>query len=528
MVFQRASLGIAMNRYRTHLLLRLAAVIVGGSVTATPAYATNFQWINPNGGSWETMDNWSPQGYPRFIFDFAVFGLAASYNVNATNAALVPGLGGIQVRSGNVSLDTHDSFRAVFGVGTSGSPAAVSLSGAIIGAGTHVIGPTGTLTLEPGSKLESTGTGAFGFNIDGGGTLRGDGGSLERKVLRSFGTVSPGLAPGTAGILRIGAIVPAGYVQRETGVLEIEIGGPAPGTSYDQLRVENIISDVSLNGTLRVTLINGYLPSSGSRFDILTAPSIIGAFTNVSMPSLPGFEFSVVYEPTKVTVVATRLLQTYSFDIRPSGCPNPLNVRTMGIVPTALIGGIDLDVHTIDVATLRLEGVSPDRWSYEDVSPSYAGDICECSKDGPDGVEDMTIKFSAPDLVAAIGPVVDGEERLLTLTGNLLSGEPFEASDCVLIHARGGTGPRGRVAIFSNSAAWEPQQWVTYELPDAAEVSLGVYNVSGRQVAEVVRATQTAGVHTVEWNAGQIPAGIYFYRLEAGALAGSAKIMLFR
>jgi hypothetical protein len=54
-------------------------------------------------------------------------------------------------------------------------------------------------------------------------------------------------------------------------------------------------------------------------------------------------------------------------DIRPTSCPNPLNTTLKGVLPVAILGMADLDVTTIDPATLLLEGVAPLRWSYEDV-----------------------------------------------------------------------------------------------------------------------------------------------------------------
>jgi len=518
-----------MKIYRSYFML-LVAVILVTSVTGTTARAATYQWVNPNGGSWVTNGNWNPSGYPRFAFDFAIFNLQATYDVDATNSALIQGLGGIQVNNGNVSLSTHDSFRAILGIGTPTSgPAVLALSsGAVTATGTHTIRPNGTLVMEPGSRLESLSTGNIGFAIEAGGTLRGDGGALEHHVLRSFGTVSPGMAPGMPGMILIGSVSPGGYIQRETGVLDIEIGGLSPGTGHDQLRMVNTVADVALDGTLMVSLIGNFLPSSDARFDVLTAPSIIGTFATEILPSVPGFEFSVAYEPTKVTVVATRLAPapTYALDIKPASCPNRVNIGKNGTIPAALLGAQDLDVHAIDPSTLRLEGISPERWSFEDVSAPFDGDLCGCSAEGPDGFEDMTLKFKARDLLNAVGPALHAwEERILTLTGNLLTGEPFEASDCITVRNGPAEGP---FKVSLQTSAWEPVQRVSYELPDAGEVRLGVYSPAGRKVAEIVRTVQPAGGHTVEWNAGRFPSGIYFYRLESGVLAESTRLMLIR
>lgn len=528
----------AMNTCRSYssfhsFHLALAAVVMGASMLGVPAHAATYQWINPNGGNWDDSNNWVPSGFPRLFFDFAVFNLEATYDVNATNAAMIPRLAGVQVSRGRVSLSTHDSLKTALVVGTSTNPATFVLhSGRIIASATyHNIGPVGTLILEPGSRLESRSTGNIGFAISAGGVLRGHEGSLENQVLRSFGTVSPGVAPQTPGMLLIGADTPAAYIQRETGVLEIEIGGLQPGTSHDQLRVVNGALGASLDGTLVVALIDNFVPGSSDRFDILVAPAITGTFASEVLPSLPGVEFSVVYEPTRVSVVATRSAsaQVYALDIKPGSCPNSVNARKQGVIPAALLGSEKRQVAAVDPSSLRLEGVAPLRWSYEDVSAPFEAEApCECSAAGPDGLEDMTLKFSAPELLEAIGSVSDGEERLLTLTGTLVNGDPLEATDCIVIRVVGHHEAPGRPVILARTQAPGPLQRVTYALPAAGEVRLSVFSVTGRKVADVVHAVQEAGEHTAEWNAGWIPTGLYFYHLKAGGSVASAKLKLLQ
>jgi hypothetical protein len=58
--------------------------------------------------------------------------------------------------------------------------------------------------------------------------------------------------------------------------LFVEIGGTAPGMNFDQLNVAN---RASIDGTLGVALINGFTPTVGQRFDIMTFNSEIGDFS---------------------------------------------------------------------------------------------------------------------------------------------------------------------------------------------------------------------------------------------------------
>ena len=123
-----------------------------------------------------------------------------------------------------------------------------------------------------------------------------------------------------------------------------------------------------------------------------------------------------------------------SFDVRPASCPNPLNARSQGVLPVALLGTAQLDVNDVDVSTLRIEGAAAVRWDYDDVAAPFAGaiagDLCGCTEAGPDGRLDLKLKFDTQDLVLA------SEDGRLTLTGELLDGTPIEGVDCIVVVGR--------------------------------------------------------------------------------------------
>ncbi len=95
----------------------------------------------------------------------------------------------------------------------------------------------------------------------------------------------------------------------------------------------------------------------------------------------------------------------------------------------------------IDPVTVVLEGVAPLRWAYDDVATPFEPfigkvDPFDCTTDGPDGFMDLTLKFKSQELVTAIGAVADGDELVLTLTGNLLEefgGAPIIGEDVIVI-----------------------------------------------------------------------------------------------
>ena len=109
----------------------------------------------------------------------------------------------------------------------------------------------------------------------------------------------------------------------------------------------------------------------------------------------------------------------------------------------SVVGASGFDLTQVDIASLRLEDVPAIRSSIEDVATPFEpanglADSLDCNDFGPDGFDDLTLKFDTQALTQALGDVQDGEVRVLTLTGVLQDGTPIEGHDVVVIKAKGG------------------------------------------------------------------------------------------
>lgn len=75
---------------------------------------------------------------------------------------------------------------------------------------------------------------------------------------------------------------------------------------------------------------------------------------------------------------------------------------------------------------------------------------------------------------------------------------------------------------------FNPSTNIEFTIPEAAFVSLSVYNTLGEKVAALATEYLPAGSYQYIWQAGDLPAGIYFYRLQAGAFNQVKKAVLLR
>ncbi|MBI2504702.1 MAG: T9SS type A sorting domain-containing protein [Candidatus Latescibacteria bacterium] len=80
---------------------------------------------------------------------------------------------------------------------------------------------------------------------------------------------------------------------------------------------------------------------------------------------------------------------------------------------------------------------------------------------------------------------------------------------------------------------FNPETTLKYQLPEAADVKLEVYNVVGQVVRTLVANHQDAGRYVVQWDAandnGQpLSSGIYFYHIQAGDFQKTKKMLLLK
>jgi hypothetical protein len=223
--------------------------LAGGTHTGTifPTVAVSFDFVGPAGGSWNSPGNWNQGALPL---------AGGTVNIPALSSPLL-------YTGGTTSLLTLNSASGLTLTG-----GALNLLGSG-GAASNISGFPLTLA---GGTLAGTGTVNIATSLDilAGGML---GGSLlvNGNVNNFAGVVSPGASAGRL-------TISGNYVQGPSGALFMEIGGTLAGTQYDQVVIGG---NASLAGSLNVSFINGFVPTSGQLFELIKCSGVLsGAFSS--------------------------------------------------------------------------------------------------------------------------------------------------------------------------------------------------------------------------------------------------------
>ena len=75
---------------------------------------------------------------------------------------------------------------------------------------------------------------------------------------------------------------------------------------------------------------------------------------------------------------------------------------------------------------------------------------------------------------------------------------------------------------------FNPSTKISYNTEKAGHVSLKIYNMLGQEVATLVNKEESAGMHTVSFNASALTSGIYIYKIQSGSFSASRKMLMLK
>jgi hypothetical protein len=102
------------------------------------------------------------------------------------------------------------------------------------------------------------------------------------------------------------------------------------------------------------------------------------------------------------------------------------------------------------------------------------------------------------------------------------TGTPLDAAD----DAGGVPAEFALNGIYPNP--FNPATTVSFSLPQPSDVTLIVYDITGREVEQLVAGRLSAGTHQINWSCPACAAGVYLVSLEAGTFRAVTKAVYLK
>jgi hypothetical protein len=141
-----------------------------------------------------------------------------------------------------------------------------------------------------------------------------------------------------------------------------------------------------------------------------------------------------------------------------------------------------------------------------------------------------TLENQVIGLVASgfVNPDANQNGAEFSLLAVLESGEVIGLRDATSVDNGTGDLPTDFALSQNYPNPFNPTTSIEYALPESAEVTLEVYNLMGQRVATLVNGAQSAGRHSVTFDAANLSSGMYLYRIQAGSFTSTQKMMLLK
>ena len=75
---------------------------------------------------------------------------------------------------------------------------------------------------------------------------------------------------------------------------------------------------------------------------------------------------------------------------------------------------------------------------------------------------------------------------------------------------------------------FNPSTVIGYQISTNSDIEITIFNMLGEKVFTLITGNQSAGYHTIEWDATNYPSGVYYYQIKAGEFQAVKKMVLLK
>jgi predicted outer membrane repeat protein len=203
--------------------------------------------------------------------------------------------------------------------------------------------------------------------------------------------------------------------------------------------------------------------------------------------------------------------------------PNDTSVSSLYLDYNNIQYGIDsIHIDTISAINYGLGNIDSDPLFVDSLTSDYhLQSLSPCIATGIDSIEVIGFWYHCPSTD------IEGKPRPYPI-GTMPDMGAYEFQNLVVVRDQDRNVPNEYNLYQNYPNPFNPSTKISYSILGRTNVSLKIFNLLGSEVVELVNAMMDVGSYDVEFNAGDLPSGVYFYQLKAGTFINTKKMLLLK
>lgn len=225
----------------------------------------------------------------------------------------------------------------------------------------------------------------------------------------------------------------------------------------------------------------------------------------------------------------------------PTSCPSNYLISVTSTTTTdELFGGAAYGVNTVDIGAPGVSIISTVPGNHYSMgggtslaSPHVAGTVGLLYAAAHKSYIDYGVAHPDSLALRIKKYILEGTDKVPSLQGKILSGGRLNLYNPIIrinrpMSTEGQIIPTTYTISQNYPNPFNPSTNITYDILDAVNVKIIIYNNLGQEVTKVVDSFHTKGRYTVQFDSGTLPAGVYYYKIQSKYYSEVKKMVLLK